>query len=198
MRSSKQQQSEVTARRLIDVAGQLFAERGYAGVGLTEVATRAQVTRGAVYHHFGSKDGLFSAVLERVQGEVADRVLAAAGRAPDRWSQLVAGCHAFLEAGADPRIQRIMLIDAPAVLGWQRWRELDAASSARLLHQVLAELEADGTIAVGLASPAAHLLSGAMNEAAVWIASSADPGRDTALARTALDRLLNSLRTHPG
>lgn len=194
MGRSKKEQREATTQLLLDVASELFAARGYGGVGLEEVAARAEVTRGALYHHFGSKEGLFSAVLERVQEEVGERVAVAASRAPDRWAELVAGCHAFLGAGSDPRVQRIMLVDAPAVLGWQRWRELDAAHSGRLLEQVLDELEHEGTIGAGLSAPLAPLLSGAMNEAALWIAQSPDPEQSLRAAGEALDRLLGSLR----
>lgn len=156
------------------------------------------MTRGAVYHHFGSKRGLFGAVLERVQQQVGERVASAASRAPDRWGGLLAGCHAFLGASSDPRVQRIMLIDAPAVLGWQRWRELDEANSGRLLGQALDELEDEGSIEAGLATPMAQLLSGAMNEGVLWIAQSPDPERAQQAARTALDRLLDSVRAQPG
>ena len=100
----------------------------------------------------------------------------------------------FVRAGSDPRIHRIMLIDAPAVLGWQRWRELDAANSGRLLQEVLDELQTEGTIGPGLAAPAAHLLSGAMNEAVLWVAQSETPDRDRDSALATLDRLLGSLR----
>jgi AcrR family transcriptional regulator len=191
---SKKEQSATTTRTLLAVAVEMFADRGYGAVGLDDVAQRSGLTRGAVYHHFGSKAGLFDAVVDQVQREVAERVSHAAARAGNLWDALVEGCHEFVRAGSDRRIHRIMLIDAPAVLGWQRWRELDAANSGRLLQEVLDELQAEGTIAPGLAAPAAHLLSGAMNEAVLWVAQSEtpDPDRDSALAT--LDRLLGSLR----
>jgi len=194
---TKREQSEATIRLLVDVATQLFAERGYHGVGLEEVARRAQVTRGALYHHFDSKQGLFGVVLERVQQDVAERVLLAASRAPDRWNALVEGCHAFMAATTDHRVRRIMLVDAPSVLGWQQWRQTDAANSARLLEQALLELEDEGTIAPGFGQPAARLLSGAMNEAALWVAESSDGAGNSAAAGVVLDRLLDSLRTSP-
>lgn len=192
-RSSKVQ-SEATARQIRDVAVELFASDGYAGVGLDEIAARSKVTRGAVYHHFGSKSGLFSAALECVQERVAERVARAAESADSAWAGLVLGCHAFLDAGSDPQIHRIMLVDGPAVLGWREWRQLDAANSRRLLENGLVELEDDGILAAGVARAATPLLSGAMNEAVLWIADSAHPVRDTSAARAALDRLLDSLR----
>ncbi|GAB3533679.1 TetR/AcrR family transcriptional regulator [Arthrobacter tecti] len=195
-RSSKKQ-SEETAQLLVTVAMELFGTRGFAEVGLEEVAANAQVTRGAVYHHFGSKIGLFKAVLDRVQKDVADQITEAAARATSGWDGLVAGCHAFIGSGSDPLVHRIMLIDAPAVVGWREWMNLDAAHSRRLLEAALQRLEKDGVIAPDLATPATRLLSGAMNEAALWIARSEEPERDLQLAGAALDRMLNSLRSSP-
>ena len=124
---------------------------------------------------------------------VADRVSAAAEQCSDPWDKLVAGCEAFLAANADPEIRQIMLIDAPAVLGWDEWRSMDEASSGKLLVEVLGELIDQGTVAPQPVEPIARLLSGAMNEAAVWLAETDSPN---ALADTlaALRRLLESLR----
>ncbi|WP_092667911.1 TetR/AcrR family transcriptional regulator [Rhodococcus maanshanensis] len=194
MSPSKKEQTATTTRALLAVAVEMFADRGYGAVGLDDVARQSGLTRGAVYHHFGSKAGLFDAVVEQVQREVAERVGHAAAAAGNLWDALVVGCHEFVRAGSDRRVHRIMLIDAPAVLGWQRWRELDAANSGRLLQEVLDELQAEGTIAPGLAEPAAHLLSGAMNEAVLWVAQSEVPGRDRESALATLDHLLGSLR----
>ena len=111
----------------------------------------------------------------------------------DPWDKLVAGCEAFLASNADPEIRQIMLIDAPAVLGWDEWRSMDEASSGKLLVEVLGELIDQGTVAPQPVEPIARLLSGAMNEAAVWLAETDSPN---ALADTlaALRRLLESLR----
>jgi AcrR family transcriptional regulator len=145
-RSSKAQ-SEVNRAHLVDIACALFAEHGYDAVGLEEVAVAAGQTRGAVYHHFGSKRGLFSAALVQVQGSVAEAVEAAAVAETDPWDGLVAGCHAFLVAAASDGARRVMLVDGPAVLGWQEWRDGDAASSRRLLEEGLRELGARGDVA---------------------------------------------------
>ena len=124
---------------------------------------------------------------------VADRVSAAAEQRSDAWDKLVAGCEAFLASNADPEIRQIMLIDAPAVLGWDEWRSMDEASSGKLLVEVLGELIDQGIVAPQPVEPIARLLSGAMNEAAVWLAETDSPN---ALADTlaALRRLLESLR----
>lgn len=193
MGSSRTARREATAAALMAEARERFARQGYADVGLAQIVAAAGVTKGALYHHFGSKAGLFRAVVGQLQEEVADRVAAAADRHADPWDQLVAGCEAFLAAGADPEVRRIMLIDAPAVLGWHEWRAIDEASSGRLLVDVLNTLIAGGTIARQPVEPLARLLSGAMNEAAMWLA---EEGASAGLADTtaALRRLLSSLR----
>lgn len=112
------QQREQTRRALVRESRELFATRGYAAVGLAEIVRAADVTKGALYHHFDSKADLFRAVLEQVQQEVAQRVATIAEAENDPWAQLTAGCRAFLTTSTDPEIQRIMLIDGPAVLGW--------------------------------------------------------------------------------
>ncbi|WP_017595679.1 TetR/AcrR family transcriptional regulator [Nocardiopsis potens] len=192
--ASKAEQGEATRKALVAEARRLFAEHGYAGVGLAGLVRAAGVTKGALYHHFGSKEGLFREVLRQVQGEVADRVERAADALQDPWDRLSAGCRAFLAAGADPGIRRIMLIDAPAVLGWEEWRAMDEAASARHLADALTELVEAGAIAPRPVEPLAHLLSGAMNEAALWLARSTGPTDEEDAVRE-LTGLLEGLRT---
>ncbi|MGW4411881.1 TetR family transcriptional regulator [Nonomuraea sp. NPDC004702] len=189
---TRTEQKERTRRTLLATARRLFATRGYAGVGLAEIVSESGVTKGALYHHFEGKPDLFRAVLEQVQREVADRVAAAADAEDDPWAQLKAGCAAFVAAGADPDVQRIMLIDGPAVLGWNEWRAIDEATSVRHLTEALAALVAAGAIPAQPVAPLARLLSGAMNEAALWLAQSAPDG--LADTQAALSRLLDALR----
>lgn len=161
-------EAEATAARVLATARELFVARGYADVGLEEVAAAAGVTRGAVYHHYRSKQALFEAVLAEVQREVAEAIAAAA--TGDAREQLERGCRAFLAAAVAPEVRRILLVDAPAVLGWAVWRAHDAAGT-RLL--------AEGVAAAGLAPAFTPLLNGALNEAALWIAAA--PDREAAL-----------------
>ena len=189
---SRVAQREATRTALITEARRRFARQGYAAVGLTEIVAAAGVTKGALYHHFGSKAALFQAVVQQVQQEVADRVAAAAEAHARPWDQLVAGCEAFLAASADPDVQRIMLIDAPAVLGWHEWRAMDEAASGRLLMDVLRVLITDGTFVPQPVEPLARLLSGAMNEAALWLAANSARPDDLAATVAALRRLLSS------
>ncbi|MFF2088745.1 TetR/AcrR family transcriptional regulator [Nocardia sp. NPDC058176] len=191
--TARARQREETRRTLLRESRRLFAEKGYAAVGLAEIVTASGVTKGALYHHFDSKADLFRAVLTALQQEVGEQVATAADADADAWTQLTTGCAAFLRATADPLVQRIMLIDGPSVLGWHEWRALDEANSARHLNEALQALIDAGTLPPQPVAPLTRLLSGAMNEAALWLATTPDP---TALSHTitALDRLLAGLR----
>jgi AcrR family transcriptional regulator len=191
---TKADQRADTTRRLIAVARERFARDGYAKVGTEEIVRQAGVTRGALYHHFGSKDALFAAVLDDVQRDIAARVFAAAERETEPWEQVRAGSHAFLNAALDSEIQQIALLDAPAVLGWDAWRGSDERHSFRLLRAGLEALAASGQLAGSSPEAAAHLLSGAMNEAALWVARADPVAPALAAATETLDRLLNGLR----
>ncbi len=191
-RASKEQ-AAATAESILSIAGDLFSTEGFAAVSLDDVATRAAVTRGAVYHHYGSKAGLFRAVVERAQTHVAEQVEAATVGVTDPWESLERGCRAFMEASTDGTVRRALLIDGPAVLGWEEWRAQDAANSGALLDDVLAELAEAGLLSVPT-SAAAALLNGAMNEGALWIAGSTDRSRALDEAWAVLQRQLRALR----
>ncbi|MDX3106943.1 TetR/AcrR family transcriptional regulator [Nonomuraea angiospora] len=186
-------QREQTRQALLRESRRLFADRGYGAVSLSEIVAEAGVTKGALYHLFESKAELFRAVLEQVQQEVAGTVARTADAHDDLWTRLTAGCQAFLTASTAPGVQRIMLVDGPAVLGWTEWRAMDEAASARHLADALTDLIEAGTIAPQPVAPLAHLLSGAMNEAALWLAGSDDPA-DLPATQAALARLLEALR----
>lgn len=191
--STRAEQREQTRRALLDEGRRRFAADGYHAVVFDDVARAVGVTKGAAYHHFGSKGGLFTAVVRQAQEELGARVAAAADAVADPWESFLAGCRAFLTAGADPEIRRIVLVDAPAALGWNEWRDMDDESSARHLREALCELMAAGVIASGPVTPLARLLSGAMNEAALWLAQEpADGDLDATVA--ALEGLLTGLR----
>lgn len=185
--------SEATAARVLHTARRLFTQHGYAGIGLENVAAQAGVTRGAIYHHFTSKLGLFEAVLAQTQRSVAAAIERDTTAAASDWDKLTIGCRTFLTASAADDTRRIMLIDAPAVLGWSAWRTQDAASSGRLLNDVLRKLEASGELGDIPVDAAAALLSGAMNEAALWVAGSPDSQAAIAKAWDVLYRMLQAL-----
>lgn len=125
-RRTQQERTAATRRTLLDAARHLFGAEGYAAVGTERVAREAGMTRGALYHQFADKTELFAAVLEEVEADIAARMAAAAGGLDpaDTGALLVAGAGVFLDACTEADIQRIVLLDGPSVLGWERWREI--------------------------------------------------------------------------
>jgi AcrR family transcriptional regulator len=191
---TKAQQREATIARLIDVAYEVFTRDGYAHASTEEIVRLAGVTRGALYHHFVSKEGLFKAVLAFVQQQVGLHIATVVAEEHEIWEQLIKGCVAFLEISADPHVRQIMLIDAPAVVGWSLWREMDAENSMKSLHEALTELALQGQLPPLPINALTHLLSGAMNESALWIAQSDDSATALVEATQALTYILHSLR----
>ena len=186
--------ANTTRELILDAGAELFRRQGYAGTGLKQLVTRADAPFGSLYHHFpGGKTDLFRAVLAEAQEEIGRRVAAVADAEDDPWAQLTAGCREFLVAATAPEIQRIVLVDGPAVLGWSEWRAMDEAASARHLAEALISLVEAGIIAAQPVQPLVHLLSGAMNEAALWLASSSRP-EDLTDTVAALQRMLQALR----
>jgi AcrR family transcriptional regulator len=192
--------SEATSQRLVAAARTLFAERGYAGVGTEEIVHAAGVTRGALYHQFRDKADLFAAVAETAQAEVAHRITSGAETdgPVDPMTALYAGVRRFLEACADPAVERILLLDGPAVLGWQAWRDLaDSYGLGLLQHGLQAAMDA-GAIAPQPVAPLAHVLIGALDECALYVARAADPAAARQQCTAILQQLLDGLRPDAG
>lgn len=181
MRTTKAQ-SDALARAIQDAAARRFAREGYAAVALEDVASDAGATRGAVYHHFGSKEGLFRAVLQLSHQRVGDAVAAAADAVEDLWEGFLVGCEAFVRSSLDDDFRRVLLVDGPAVVGMAAWQTGDAAGSGRHLVEAVEALSAEGLIDARLGPALVAMLSGALNEAALWAAESSDP--DSAVADT--------------
>ena len=194
-RRTKAAQREATTAALIAAARALFAERGYAGVGTEEIVQQAGVTRGALYHHFkGGKEDLFRAVLVQVSAETAQRVMHAALATDDPWEALVVGSDAFLDASVTPEVQRIMLVDGPSVLGWDVWRAADADYALGMLEQALQRAIDAGRLVPQPARALAHVLLGALDEAAMVVARADDPKAARAEMGQTVRRLLEGLR----
>jgi AcrR family transcriptional regulator len=189
------EQSEATRMALVSAARALFAERGYAGVGTEEIVRRADVTRGALYHHFEDKKDLFRAVHEAVEAELAQTIAGqlAEGGATSALELLRTGVRTFLDACTDRELARIALVDAPSVLGWQEWREVDERYGLGLVAAALEGAMEAGEIARQPVKPLAHLLLGAMGEAGMLIANAEDPGTMRELVEPALIALLEGL-----
>jgi AcrR family transcriptional regulator len=192
--TTKAAQREVTTKRLLEVARVHFTKHGYAQTATEKIVEEAGVTRGALYHHFGSKDGLFKAVVEVVQQDVAVQIEAAVSKTNDPWQQLLIGCKTFLTASMDADIQQIMLVDAPAVLGFETWREIDSQTSMHLLQENIQELVDKKIIGIPYVEAFTHLLSGAMNEAALWVVRSKNPKQALTEAIKTLEHLLESVK----
>lgn len=187
-------ETEVTIRKLLEVARRHFTEQGYADATLEEIVSEASLTRGALYHHFGNKKGLFHVVVEAVQQEIAERIETEAAKSNDVWEQLLLGCRAFVVAAVKPESKRILLLDGPAVLGWETWRLMDEQNSMRLLRSQLQFMKQQGELKQISIEAMTHLLSGALNEAALWIAQAPDDNQALEETMEAISYLLQGLK----
>lgn len=195
-KSKHAQRSDATRAALVRAARPLFATRGFAGVGAEEIVRAAGVTRGALYHQFAGKEGLLEAVYEQIEQELLERIgsrMAQEG-VTDPLVALAAGAEHFLEACVEPEVHRIILLDAPSVLGWERWREIGWRYGMGLTEGTVQAAIDAGRIAPQPARPLAHLLLGALDEAALYVARAAD--RDAARREmgAAITALLDGLR----
>jgi AcrR family transcriptional regulator len=194
VKRTQAERSEATRAALIGAGRELFGARGYGAVGTEEIVARAGVTRGALYHQFADKQDLFRAVLEALEQDVIGRVgrrLGEASGAGDALTLMMAG---WLDVCEDPEVHRIMLLDAPGVLGWDEWREIGHRYG---LGEVIALLEAamqEDAIARQPATALAHVVIGALDEAALYIARAPDPKAARAEMEGVLGRLISGLR----
>jgi AcrR family transcriptional regulator len=189
----KVEKGQATRRQLVAAATSLFAERGYEATSVEAVLEEAGVSRGALYHHFEDKRALFEAVLEQVEADLAARVLAAAEESGDPRRSLQAGCVAWLASLRDPVVRRIVLVDAPSVVGWERWREIDECHWFGLLKTGLAEALPEGRHDATTVDVLAHMLLAALNELAFVIARAEDAEAAARAGEVALRDLLERL-----
>ncbi|HKA84397.1 MAG TPA: TetR/AcrR family transcriptional regulator [Acidimicrobiales bacterium] len=193
MVNKRVEQGQATRAALIGVATELFAADGYDGTAIPAVLDAAGVSRGALYHHFESKEALFEAVLRAVEAQATLKVTRAAGGATDPLDGLRRGCTAYLALCRDPVVRQISLIDAPAVVGWERWREIDEQHAFGLVKAAIAAIAAGGRVKPELVDVMAHMVLAALLEVALLVAR-ADEGR-IAIRRgqEAIDELLTAL-----
>ena len=182
--------SQATRRQLVSSARALFGARGYAGAGTEEIVRAAGVTRGALYHQFRDKADLFSAVAEEVEAEVSERIAAGARAAADPVEALRAGARLFLDACGEPEVERIILLDAPAVLGWEAWRDLAGRYGLGLVRLGLQSAIEAGVIVPQPIAPLAHILIGALDEAALYVAGAEDQAAARQECAAIFDRIL--------
>ena len=188
-RRSQEERTRSTRSALTTAARDLFASRGYASVSTDEIVRAAGVTRGALYHHYADKQALFRDVFEQLEAEITDEISAVFAASPDHLTAMAAGVTRFLDTCQRPEVLRICLTDAPAVLGWSLWREIEAQHGLRLITAKLSAAVADRLISTPSVPALAQLLLSAVIESALMIANGAD--RDT--TQQALTTLLLGL-----
>jgi len=185
-------QGEATRRQLVEVATRLFTEQGYEDTSTEQVLREAGVSRGSLYHHFDSKERLFEAVVEHVEQGVVEQLMTVVARHRDPVKILRAGCAKWIALVEDPAVRQIILTDAPAVLGWQRWREIDELYGFGLLKVGVQAVADAGRLAIDDADVAARVLLGALNEAAMLIARPETAVAARRDATKAVDRVIDS------
>jgi AcrR family transcriptional regulator len=195
VKRTQAERSEATRAALVNAGRALFGERGYGEVGTEEIVARAGVTRGALYHQFTDKQDLFRAVFIAVEEEVISRLGAeVVAKASSAAEALSATMGAWLDVCEEPDIRQIVLLDAPGVLGWEEWREIGQRYA---LGEAIALLEAAmdaGDLARQPVRPLAHVVIGALDEAALYVAGAEDRESARAEMTVVLERLIAGLR----
>jgi AcrR family transcriptional regulator len=186
-------QGQATRGQLIEVATRLFAERGYEDTSIEAVLAAAGVSRGALYHHFAGKDALFEAVMKSVEDRINTELAMAIGGARDPVGALTAAALAWVDLAGDPVVQRVVLIDAPSVLGWERWRGMGEEGTLAAMRAMLKEVSDSGRLAAELVGPFAHMILAALDEIALVIARAQDPEAAKAEGRVAVGAMLSRL-----
>lgn len=183
---------ESTRTALLETGRGLFAEKGFTGVSAEELVRAAGLTRGALYHHFAGKQGLFEAVFEDLEDQAAGRITAAMARADTPWDKAAEGIRVFLEICSDPEYREIVLLQGPIALGWPRWRDLDQRYLGTILTDSLTALLGDsGPHPIGLTTAAFY---GALTELALSMSDADDPDRSRDQALRLIEAMLTGLR----
>lgn len=190
--SRRQQYSASTKRALVDVAEELFTEKGYAATSLDAIVAGAQVTKGALYHHFSGKQALFESVFERVESQAAKSIHDALKGHRDPWEKALAGLRAFLDVVRQPAYRRIVIQEGPAVLGYARYREQEERSTfANVLEIVTSVLRAgEWDLDEDMMQTFARIFFGAMSSAGESVSGAEDPEAAAARVETAIGFIL--------
>jgi AcrR family transcriptional regulator len=184
---------EATRGQLIAVATRMFAERGYEDTSIEAVLREAGVSRGSLYHHFASKEALFEAVAEDMETSVGVQTLAAADGITEPLAALRAGFLAWIRLAGDPVVRRILLVDAPSVLGWERWRAMEEDHALGLIRLALQAIAEQGKLRPELVGTFANVLLASVNEVALLVARSDDRDEAMKAGADAIDELLQRL-----
>lgn len=192
--AAKISRSETTQARIISVARDIFAREGFAGASLAEIVKKADVTTGAIYHHYGDKRGLFKAVAESLEQEILDEV-AKLPPENDPWDAFESGISATLEICARPDIQRIVFQEAPTVIGLAEWREIEVQYAFGVMRNAVSELSAAGVIDEPDANLTAQIVLGAIIQAAHGVATAKNQTKALVNAQATVKRLVRALRS---
>jgi AcrR family transcriptional regulator len=190
--------AEQTRTELVRAGRLLFGSAGFAATKATDIAQRAGVTRGALLHHFVDKEGLFAAVLEAVEDEVAAEVVLAALRGTNPLEQLELAFGAFLAECVRPDVTQIMLIDGPSVLGWEAWHQIDSRYGYKPVLDTVRAAVAAGQLEPDDPESISYLLLGALTEAGTVIGQSEDREVTRVRMTKSLSRLIDGLRIDLG
>ena len=189
---TRAQMVEETREKLISAARKAFAAKGYAASSMDDITAEAGLTRGALYHNFGDKKGLLQAVIDQIDAEMLTRLRVAQEGAETPWLGLLSESTAYIEMALEPEIQRVMLLDGPAVLGDPAKWPNQTACLKRIENMVQALID-DGLLKSVDAKAATWLLNGAVLNAAMWIAGSDEPGEAFPKAIEAFHHLASGL-----
>jgi AcrR family transcriptional regulator len=194
-RRTQEQRSATTRAALIDAARRLFAASGFSAVGTESIVRAAGVTRGAMYHQFSDKTDLFAAVFEAVEAEMTQRIDAVVSNSgeSDPIALMMLGSATWLDVCVEPEFQRILLIEAPAVLGWERWREISLRYGMGLIQGLVDYGISTGRVIAQPVEPLSHVLIGALDEAVLYLARADDPAKARREVGAVIDRLVQSL-----
>jgi AcrR family transcriptional regulator len=187
--------SDSTRHALVESAVALFTEGGYAGTSLDEIAKRARVTKGALYHHFGGKQALFEAAFDAVETSVVARLDNVISGPGSPWEATRAALQAFLEVCLEPSYQRIVVHEGPAVMGWERWRAHEERFTFGIVREAVAVLIDAGEIDPLPVDALARVVFGALSAGATTIASSAQPKETSVEVGECVERVMMGLRT---
>lgn len=188
------EKSEATRSALVAAARVVFARHGYAETTIEDIVRRAKVTRGALYHHFTGKGELFSAVYEQMEEELAQRSLLAASKGSGAMEQMRLGIDAFLDGCLDPGVQRIVLLDALTVLGWEKWHDIGTKYNFALMKAGLEAAVQEGALAPRPVEALAHLVQGALMRAGLVLARAENPPAARRELGAEIAKLLDSLK----
>jgi AcrR family transcriptional regulator len=190
----RDRQAAATRRKLIKTARRLFAAKGYHATGTHEIVSEARLTRGALQHHFPTKEDLFLTVFQEVRREWIAVATADVGVGADRWNQFRRHLKNFIRGSVTPAVHRIVMIDGPAVLGWKTWRDIQANDGLSVITAAIRDGISSGNIRPQAPDALAFLIIALIEEAALLVTYSKNPDEEVVRAEIALDTLLSNLR----